>query len=110
MVDGRVKAGNVAGVHDELLTRFERVFDQLAVDLDERHARAGQTLHDKALAAEKARAELFVEVDRQLYCLSVEARNALFWSTNSRPGAISRGTMRPGKQEPNVIMPSPRAV
>ena len=41
---------------------------------------------------------------------SVEARNALFWSTNSRPGAISRGTMRPGKQEPNVIMPSPRAV
>src|SRR5690242_19431477 len=53
------------GIDFQHLVGAERVLHDLAIQADERHARPGQALHDKALAAEEARAELLAELDIQ---------------------------------------------
>lgn len=63
------KAQHVSSVHNQLLTRRKRVFDQLAVHFDKSRAVAGQTLHDKTLSPEQAGAKLLVEVNGQLHAL-----------------------------------------
>ena len=64
--DGALEAGDVTGVDNELLTGLQLVLDQLAVNLAEAEALAADALHDEALAAKQACAELLVEEDVQV--------------------------------------------
>ena len=42
--------------------------------------------------------------------LDSQAKKEFFWRIISRPGAMVRGTILPGKLEPKAIMPGPWAV
>ena len=67
-IDGhaRLKARDVSGVNHHFLPRSQIVFDQLAVNLNKGGAGTGQALHNEALTAEKACAQLFIEMDGKL--------------------------------------------
>ena len=58
---GRLHGCQVAGVHHHGLSRCQVICHHAAVDLQEQHTAAGEFLHDKALAAEKAAGNSLLE-------------------------------------------------
>ena len=66
---GGIHHGQVAGVYHHPLPGGELILHGVAVHLQEGHARAGELLHDEALAAEEAGPCLLLEEDRHLHPL-----------------------------------------
>lgn len=59
-------SGQITGIHDNLLTWLQVVFDYMAVKFQEYHAFSGETLHNKSFAAEESTA-------RMSFCTSLSA-------------------------------------
>lgn len=63
---GGVHGRQVSGVHHQGLAGVQVILHDVAVELREGHASAGELLHDEPLAAEEAGAQLLLEEDGQL--------------------------------------------
>ena len=74
---GGVHGRQVTGVHHQGLAGVQVVLHDMAVKLGEGHAPAGEFLHDEALAAEEAGAQLLLEKDGQLDALLAGQEAAL---------------------------------
>ena len=63
---GGIHGRQISGIHHQGLTGVQVVFHDMPVELGEGNPPAGELLHDEALAAEEAGAQLLLEKDGQL--------------------------------------------
>ncbi|CAN4071859.1 putative acetyltransferase involved in intracellular survival and related acetyltransferases, partial [Dysosmobacter welbionis] len=63
---GGIHGRQISGIHHQGLTGIQVVFHDMPVELGEGNPPAGELLHDEALAAEEAGAQLLLEKDGQL--------------------------------------------
>ena len=66
---GGIHIGQVAGIYNQCFPGGQGIFLTVAVNFQKGHAAAGELLHDKALAAKEARAQLPLEEGGQLHAL-----------------------------------------
>jgi hypothetical protein len=64
---GAFHSSQIAGIHNDLLTGLQVVFDNMTVKFQEYHPFSGKALHDKSLTAEESGTEAFLEENRKIY-------------------------------------------
>ena len=89
-----------------LCPAWQLILHRIAVDLQKGRAAAGELLHNKSLAAEKASSRFLLKEDGQLHPL-FRGQKAAFLHTTGWAGSISTALMDPGKLEAKAIIPAP---
>ena len=64
---GGFHSSQITGIHDDLLTGLQVVFDNMAVKFQEYNAASGKPLHDEAFSTEESGAEPLLEEDGKGY-------------------------------------------
>ena len=101
---GGFHSSQITGIHDDLLTGLQVVFDNMTVKFQEYHPFSGKALHDKSLTAEESGTEAFLKENRKVYPGFGSEKTGLLY--NQFPPGGNLGIL-PGKQEAKAIMPGP---